>query len=93
MNEGKVVPVLNHAPFHEDVWTNEGIASRVLNIDTRWRLVVRFVPRPFKSQHKEQRPRTTLEWRLSGLQSRSRHGGKEKNDGPLPGIGPLSSSL
>jgi hypothetical protein len=34
--KGKVVPVLNQAPLHEDVLGSGGIASRSLDLDTRW---------------------------------------------------------
>jgi len=41
---GKVVPVFNEAPRHEDVWGSGGIAPRILKHGTRWRWVVRFTP-------------------------------------------------
>jgi hypothetical protein len=36
-SKGKVVPVLNQAPRHEDVLGSGGIAPRVLDLGTRWR--------------------------------------------------------
>jgi hypothetical protein len=35
--KGKVVPVLNYAPRHEDVLESGGIAPRILYLATRWR--------------------------------------------------------
>jgi hypothetical protein len=37
----KVVPVLNYAP-RNDVWRNGDTAPLILNLDARWRWVVRF---------------------------------------------------
>jgi hypothetical protein len=42
--EGKVFPMLNYAPRHEDVWRSEGITPRTLNLGTSWRRVVSFTP-------------------------------------------------
>jgi hypothetical protein len=33
--QGKVVPVLNWAPRHEDVWGTGGTVPRIINLDTR----------------------------------------------------------
>jgi hypothetical protein len=33
--KGKVVPVLNKVPFHEDIWGSGGIAPCILNLGTR----------------------------------------------------------
>jgi hypothetical protein len=35
--KGKVAPVLNKAPRHDDVWDGGGIPPRILNLGTRWR--------------------------------------------------------
>jgi len=40
-DKGKVVPVLNEAPRHEDVLGDGSIAPRILNLETRRRWVVR----------------------------------------------------
>jgi hypothetical protein len=40
----KVVPVLNEAPRHEDLWGSWSIAPHILTLGTRWRWVVSFVP-------------------------------------------------
>jgi len=33
--KGKVVPVPNKAPRHEDIWVNAGVAAGIINVDTR----------------------------------------------------------
>jgi len=33
--KGKVFPVLNHVPCHEDVWGSGGIAPHIFNLSTR----------------------------------------------------------
>jgi hypothetical protein len=48
--------------------------------------VVSFTPRPFHPQEKN--PCYPLDRRLGGPQSRSGHGGEEKNSQPSPGIEP-----
>jgi len=35
--EHKVVPVLNEAPRHEQVWEGGDLTPRILNLGTRWR--------------------------------------------------------
>jgi len=35
--KGKVIPLLNYAPLHEDVLGRGGIAPRILNLGDRWR--------------------------------------------------------
>jgi hypothetical protein len=35
-------PVLNWAPLHADIWGSGGIAPSILNLCTRWMLVVSF---------------------------------------------------
>jgi hypothetical protein len=44
--QDKVVPMLDYAARHEGVRGSEGIAPPILNLDTRWRRVVSFTPRP-----------------------------------------------
>jgi hypothetical protein len=61
---------------------SRGIAPRILNLGPRWRRVVSFTPRPLYPQGKS--PRYPLDRRLGGPQSRSGHGGEEKNSQPLP---------
>jgi hypothetical protein len=67
-------------------WGSEGISPLILDLGTRWRLMVSFILRPFYPQRKS--PRYPLDRRLGGLQSRSGHGGEEKNSQPLPGLEP-----
>jgi len=59
--------VLIKAPLHDDVLGSGGIAPRILD-STRWRWVVRFIPR-------RKIPRYPLHRRPAGLQSRSGRGG------------------
>jgi len=42
----KMYPVLNQAPRHEDVWGSGATALSILKLDTGWRWVVSFTPRP-----------------------------------------------
>jgi hypothetical protein len=65
----------------------EGIALRILDLSTRWRWVVSFTLRPHYPQGKS--PCYALDRRLGELQSRSGHGGEEKNSQPIPGLEPL----
>jgi len=37
IGKGKVVPVLNQVPCHEDIWGSGGTGSCSLNLGTRWR--------------------------------------------------------
>jgi hypothetical protein len=37
-------PHVNQAPHHEDIWGSGGIAPHILNLRTRWKLVVSFKP-------------------------------------------------
>jgi hypothetical protein len=72
---------------HNAMKTHLGIGAigpRILDFGTRWRLVVSFTPRPLYLQGK--RPRYPLDRRLGGIQSRSGHGGEEKNSQPPPRI-------
>jgi hypothetical protein len=61
-------------------WGSWGIAPRILDLGTRRRWVVGFTPRPLYP--KEKSPWFPLDSRLGGPQSRSRHGGEEKNSQP-----------
>jgi hypothetical protein len=67
-------------------WESAGIAPRILDFDTRWKWVVSFMPRPLYPQEKS--PWYPLDRRLGGPQSRSEHGGEEKNSQPLPRLEP-----
>jgi len=67
-------------------WGSGGIAPHILDVGTTWRWVVSFTPRPLYTQGKS--PRYPLDRRLGGPQSRSGHGGEEKNSQPPPGIEP-----
>jgi hypothetical protein len=81
MIKGKVVPVFNLAPYHEDVLGSGGIPSRILDLGTWWRWMVSFTPRPLYLQRKSHWHR--LDRRLGGTQYRSGRGGEEKNSHPL----------
>jgi len=61
----------------ETYWGNGGIASRVLDLGTRWRWVVSLTPRSLYPQGK--RPRYPLDTRVGGPQRRSWRGGEEEN--------------
>jgi hypothetical protein len=63
-------------------WGSEGIAPHILDLGTRWRWVVSFMPWPLYPQY-------PLDRRLGGLQNHSGHDGEEKNYQPLPGLEPL----
>jgi hypothetical protein len=65
-------------------WGIRGIIPRIFDIDTTWRWVVSFTPRPLYCQRKS--PRCPLCGRLSGPRNRSGSGGEEKNSQPLPGV-------
>jgi hypothetical protein len=67
-------------------WESRGIAPRFLDLGTRWRWLVSFTTRPLCLQGK--RFWYPLDRRLGGPQSRSGHGGKEKNSQPPPRIEP-----
>jgi len=62
-----------------------GVTPRILNLGTRWRLVVTYAPAALPSGKE---PRCPLDRRLSGSQNWSGCGGTEKSP-PLPGIKPL----
>jgi hypothetical protein len=80
--KGKFVPVLTK---HHAMGSG-GIAPRILNLGTRWRCVVRFMPRLLYPQGKN--PWYPLDRRLCGPQSRSGRGGENKNSQPSLGIKP-----
>jgi len=54
-----------------------GVASHNLNLSTRWRWVVSFMPHPFYTWEKS--PLSPLDRRLGGPQSQSGFGGEEKS--------------
>jgi hypothetical protein len=70
--------------FSKAYWGRAGTAPRILDLGTRWRQVVNFTPRPLYPQGKSLW--CPLDRRLGEPQSRSGHGGKEKNSQPLPGF-------
>jgi hypothetical protein len=65
-------------------WESGDIAPRILDIGTRWRLVVSFTLRPLYPQGKSSR--CPLDRRLGEPQSRSGRGGEEKSSQPPLGI-------
>jgi hypothetical protein len=44
VRKSKVVPGLNYASRHEDMWRSRSIASHILELGTRWMQVVTFMP-------------------------------------------------
>jgi hypothetical protein len=70
----------------EDVLGSGGIAPHIIDLSTRWRCVVSFMPWPLHPQGKS--PWYPLDRRLCGPQNRSGNG-EEKNSQPLPGLRPL----
>jgi hypothetical protein len=71
----------NWAPSHEGVLGSRGIASRILVGEWSASLTGRFYPQ-------RESPWYPLDRRLGRLQSRSVHGGEEKNSQPLPRLEP-----
>jgi hypothetical protein len=67
-------------------WGSGGIAPRTLDLGTRLRWVVSFMPRPLYPQGKS--PGYPLDRRLGRPQSRSGRGGEEQNSQPPSGIEP-----
>jgi len=57
-------------------WGSGGIAALILDLSTRWRCVVSFMPWPLYSKGKSLW--YPLDRRLGGPQSQSGHGGKKK---------------
>jgi hypothetical protein len=64
----------------EAYFESGSIAPRILDLGTRWELVVSFTSRPLYPQEKS--PWYTLNRRLGGPQNRSGHGGGEKIPNP-----------
>jgi hypothetical protein len=62
----KFVPVLNEAPRREDVMWRRDIAPRILDVGTRWRLVVSFMTRQLYPRGKN--TRFSLDRSVGGLQ-------------------------
>jgi hypothetical protein len=54
--DSKVVPVLNYALHHEDVWGSGCIDPRFLDLGTNWRWVVSFTPLPHYHRGKSRYP-------------------------------------
>jgi hypothetical protein len=73
--------------IHMGEWS---YSSTILDLGTRWRWVVRFIPKSFYSQGKS--PQYPLNRRLGGLQSQSGCYGEEKNLFHLTGTKPWPSS-
>jgi hypothetical protein len=69
-----------------EYWASGGIAPYILDLGTRWRLVVSFTPRPLYPQEKN--AWYPLYRRLGGPQSRSGRGSDEIISCPLPGLEP-----
>jgi hypothetical protein len=67
-------------------WGSGGIAPRILDLGTRWRRVVSFTPWPLYPQGNSHWD--PLDRRLGGPQSRSGHGGEEKNSQPRRELNP-----
>jgi len=65
-------------------WGSGGIVPGILDLGTRWRWVVSFMPWPLYTQGKS--PWYHLDRRLAGHQNCSGHSGEEKNSQPPPGI-------
>jgi hypothetical protein len=76
----------NWAPCYNGILGSGGRAPRTLDLDTKWRWVVSFTPRPLYSQGKN--PSYLLDMRLGGPYSCSGRGDEEKNFQPLPGLEP-----
>jgi hypothetical protein len=82
----KLFLCFNWAPRHEGVLGSGGIYPRVSALDTIWRWVVSFTPRPLYPQVNS--PWYPLDRKPGGPQSRSGRGGEEKNFQTLPGLEP-----
>jgi hypothetical protein len=77
-HKGKFVHGLNK--LSDRLWRLTGerkCSSTVLDLRTRWRWVVSFMPRPLHSRGNE--PQYPLDTRLGGLQGRSESWGVQKN--------------
>jgi hypothetical protein len=62
---------------HEDVLENGGIASHILNLGTKWRWVVSFMPQLLYLR--DNRHRYPMDRRLGGPQSWFERGGEKEN--------------
>jgi hypothetical protein len=67
-------------------WESGCIVPRILDLGIEMRWVVSFTPRPLYPQRKS--PSYSLDRRPDGPQSRSEHGGEEKNSHPVLGFEP-----
>jgi hypothetical protein len=54
--KGKTVSVLNPTPDHENIWRRQGTVPHILNLSTRWKGVVRFIPGLYPWQKSIQYP-------------------------------------
>jgi len=79
----KTYPVINHVAM-KTYWGSGGTAQRILNLSTRCRWVVSFMPRPRYSRGKS--PGYPLDRRLSGPNSRSEHGKRREDISTPAGI-------
>jgi hypothetical protein len=76
----------NWAPRQEGILGSGGTDPRFLDLDSRWKWVVSFTPRPLYPEGKSLcHP---LDNREGGPQSRSERGGEEESFQPLPGLEP-----
>jgi hypothetical protein len=82
----KLSPCLTKHHAMKTYWGSGSIVPLILDLGTRWRQVVSFMPRLPYPQGKS--PWYLLDSRLGGPQSRSGHGGEEKNSQPPPEIEP-----
>lgn len=53
--EGKFFLVCTRASHHENIWGRGDVTTRILNLATRWRSLVSFMPRPFYPRGKIRR--------------------------------------
>jgi len=84
-----LINLINHC--HEDVWGSESIAPHILNLGTRWRWVVIFMPQPLYPWGKS--PWYPLDRKLGGLGASLDMVVERKIPSlPLLGIKPWSSS-
>jgi hypothetical protein len=79
----RVVPLLDWAPCHEDIWRSGGTALHILNLGAIWSWVVSFMRWPQYPQEKD--PRYPLDRRMGKPQSRSGRCGwiREKSYSPV----------
>jgi hypothetical protein len=67
-------------------WGSRGIAPCILDLGTRWRCVISFMPQLLYYQGKS--PWYPMDRRLGKPQNWSGHSGEEKNSQPLLGLEP-----